>query len=134
MHISKGDNVITHPLTGFDTDQALAVVRQALDTITGRLNEHDANEINTAMSWIAEGLEDTALSEGRVIRIEWGIEDVQSLDCTLTDEEAREVLSAVKQRHDCNIGITWDFIQFYVDDYNAAWGGIKPQNTEGDRS
>ena len=45
----------------------------------------------------------------------WHIDDVKSLDETLTDEEAQEVLQIVGRKHDCNIGINWDFLGYWVD-------------------
>ena len=44
----------------------------------------------------------------------WHIDDVKSLDETLTDEEAQEVLQIVGRKHDCNIGINWDFLAYWV--------------------
>jgi hypothetical protein len=46
----------------------------------------------------------------------WHISDVQYLDESLTDEEAQDVLRMVNKRHDCHIGINWDFIQYFVDE------------------
>lgn len=46
----------------------------------------------------------------------WHIDDVKGLEETLTDEEAQDVLRMVNKRHDCNIGINWDFIQYFIDE------------------
>ena len=45
----------------------------------------------------------------------WHIDDVKSLNKKLTKQECRDVLGIVGHRHDANIGINWDFIQFYID-------------------
>jgi hypothetical protein len=50
--------VITKPLTGFDTKQAVAVVWQALELLDTKVNDKDWDEICTAMAWIKEALED----------------------------------------------------------------------------
>ena len=59
----------------------------------------------------------------RQIAIIWDIYDVQSLRPDLDDNEAMQVLSAVDDKHDANIGINWDVIQFWADD-------LYPQNEE----
>lgn len=45
------------------------------------------------------------------ITIHWDIEDVKSIDSTLTDEQAQAVLDRVKHNHDANIGINWEVIE-----------------------
>ena len=40
----------------------------------------------------------------------WHIEDVQSAEEDLTDDEAREVLNIMAKKSDANIGINWDSI------------------------
>jgi hypothetical protein len=49
----------------------------------------------------------------------WHIDDVahQAEDQgeTLTEDECREVLAMVMHKHDCNIGINWDVIDFWID-------------------
>ena len=48
------------------------------------------------------------------ISLIWGIEDVLSLDDSLTEDQAREVLQAVKYNHDASIGVNWDTIQHFI--------------------
>jgi len=45
----------------------------------------------------------------------WHIDDVKGLNKKLTNEECRDVLRLVDSEHDANIGINWDFIQYYID-------------------
>jgi hypothetical protein len=49
----------------------------------------------------------------------WHISDVQELaedmKEELSNDEAREVLRLVKKRHDCNIGINWDVINYWIE-------------------
>jgi hypothetical protein len=33
----------------------------------------------------------------------------------MSDEDAQDILAELKQRHDCNNGVTWDTINHYVD-------------------
>ena len=47
----------------------------------------------------------------------WSIEDVQTLDPDLTDEQAREILYDVQHKKDASIGINWDVIQARIDEY-----------------
>lgn len=46
--------------------------------------------------------------------IVWMPEDVLSLDDTLTDEEVSWVLTRMQHRHDANLGISWDTIEFWI--------------------
>jgi hypothetical protein len=34
----------------------------------------------------------------------------------LTNDEARKVLQLLKKCHDCNIGINWDVIDYWIDE------------------
>lgn len=49
----------------------------------------------------------------------WHISDVQELTEDMKEElsndEAREVLRLVKKRHDCNVGINWDVINYWIE-------------------
>jgi len=49
----------------------------------------------------------------------WHIDDVidqaESHGEQLTEQEAKDVLGMVSQKHDCNIGINWDVIDYWID-------------------
>lgn len=45
----------------------------------------------------------------------WSVEDVQSLDESLTDEQAMKVLEFAERKHDAEIGINWDVLQMHID-------------------
>jgi hypothetical protein len=55
--------------------------------------------------------------EGHLI-ISWCIEDVmdraeeQGIPCT--EEQAHNILASMDHHHDCNYGITWDTIDFWL--------------------
>jgi hypothetical protein len=56
-----------------------------------------------------------AIVDPNSIAIFWSIEDVQEVARHLTDDQAREVLDAVKRRHDATIGINWDVLETVAD-------------------
>jgi hypothetical protein len=49
----------------------------------------------------------------------WHIDDVagqaEEMGETLTEEECRDVLARVMRKHDCNIGINWDVIDYCIE-------------------
>lgn len=52
------------------------------------------------------------------ISLHWHISDVQDVAGShpeMSDEDAQDILAELKQRHDCNNGVTWDTIHHYVD-------------------
>lgn len=51
------------------------------------------------------------------ISLVWHIDDILSLDDSLTDDEAREILQAVEHGHDASIGVNWDTLEYYIDDF-----------------
>lgn len=50
----------------------------------------------------------------------WHIDDVQSqaenMGEVLTEQECRDVLALVMRKHDCNIGINWDVIDYWIEE------------------
>lgn len=49
------------------------------------------------------------------ISIVWCIEDIQSVDDTISNEDARTILQAIKEGHDATIGVNWEVLEYYVD-------------------
>ena len=47
--------------------------------------------------------------------ISWNVEDVLSLDDTLTTDQCIEVLDMARDNHDANYGISWDTLECYID-------------------
>lgn len=62
----------------------------------------------------ARSLED----EDNKIAITWSIEDVKSLDASLTDEQAREVLHNFSRHHDGSMEQMWLDLQYHVDEFH----------------
>ena len=53
------------------------------------------------------------------IKISWHFTDVQEVDDTLTNDEARQVLQLIKDNHDANIGVNWETIDAWVDYFKS---------------
>jgi len=53
------------------------------------------------------------------ITISWHFTDVQEVDDTLTNDEARKVLKLLKDFHDSTVGINWDTIQATIDYFKS---------------
>jgi hypothetical protein len=58
----------------------------------------------------------------KTIEIKWCTEDVlmqaENLDIKLTEDQADEILESLGDNHDATIGINWDVISFYIEDYS----------------
>jgi len=52
----------------------------------------------------------------RYINIQWDIKDVQERRPDLDDLEALEVLDKALDKHDANVGITWEVLENIADD------------------
>ena len=50
------------------------------------------------------------------ISIEWNYIDVMDACTWLTGDQAKIVLGAVEERHDANVGINWEVIQYTADE------------------
>ena len=55
-------------------------------------------------------------AEDYSITISWNVEDVLSLDDSLTTDQCIEVLEKAENNHDANHGISWDTLSSYIDD------------------
>lgn len=56
------------------------------------------------------------------ITIKWYTDDVvwraEEMDIQLTQEEAYKILKIIEKNHDPEVGINWNVIDYYIDDYN----------------
>jgi hypothetical protein len=53
------------------------------------------------------------------ITISWHFTDVQDVDDSLTNEEARQVLQLIKKNHDATIGVNWESIEAWIDYFKS---------------
>jgi hypothetical protein len=57
----------------------------------------------------------------KTIEIKWSTEDVllqaENAGFELTEDQADEILESLKDNHDATVGINWDVISFYIEDY-----------------
>jgi len=51
------------------------------------------------------------------ITISWGIDDVKCRNSNLTNDQARFILTMLKENHDANVGINWDVIDATIERY-----------------
>jgi hypothetical protein len=49
------------------------------------------------------------------INISWHFTDVQEVDDSLTNDEARQILQLIKEKHDANIGVNWGTIGAWIE-------------------
>lgn len=54
---------------------------------------------------------------GNAVAISWHIDDVKSLDDTLTDEQAREILANFERHHEGSMETMWEDLQYHVDNW-----------------
>ncbi len=58
------------------------------------------------------------------IQIIWQVDDILSIDDSLTNRECREILDHIKRTHQADIGINWEVIQCAIHFYKLD-NGIK---------
>ena len=54
--------------------------------------------------------------------IKWSVEDFTTLEkegWSITEEQAQEALEEMIQGHDCTIGITWDTVHYYYEQFGT---------------
>ena len=53
------------------------------------------------------------------INISWHFTDIQEVDDTLTNDEARQILQLITEKHDANIGVNWETIGAWIEYFKA---------------
>ena len=53
------------------------------------------------------------------ISISWHFADIQEVDDSLTNDEARQILQLIKNNHDATVGINWEVIEAWIDYFKA---------------
>ena len=92
--------------------------REALDTIANFVLyfTSDENSRERLMEVAHEYVEqDHVLKNEDSISIVWCIDDVKEVRPDLDDEQAWDVLQAVKDNHDATMGISWDTLEYAAD-------------------
>lgn len=69
-------------------------------------------------------------NEDGSISIVWNIEDVQSLDSNISEEQAIEVLGLALDNHDANEGINWTQLEYWIAEVKKWESNISPQMIE----
>ena len=82
-------------------------------------------DLQAIINWIDEVAKEYEEILPDEISSKWHVDDVKSLDETLTDDEAREVLQRAEENFDASLGINWDVLQFHIDEI------IKKRDTKG---
>jgi hypothetical protein len=54
------------------------------------------------------------------ISITWHFTDIQEVDDSLTNDQARQILQALARTHDCNQGISWTVIEAVIDTFRTS--------------
>lgn len=55
-------------------------------------------------------------AEKKVVAVEWGVEDVQSIRPDLDDDQAWQVLVMAYENHNAEIGLNWDAFEYWAND------------------
>jgi hypothetical protein len=56
----------------------------------------------------------STLKNRRQIAVIWSVDDVLEIRPDLTEDEAWDVLQAVEDDHDANLGICWDVLEYHA--------------------
>lgn len=95
--------------------------RGLLQAIKAMGQESLSPEDFTALRKITNELEDTrGLVDEDKISLVWCSEDVidraEQDDIEITTQEARQVLWLVKKHYDCSTGVSWETLDFWIND------------------
>ena len=73
------------------------------------------------------------MSKAQEIQISWAVEDVFSIRSDLTEDQAIEVLTNVKDNHDADIGVCWETLHFWANSMfpkSDTWASYTVEITE----
>lgn len=78
------------------------------------------------MPTVAEARKRLKGIEGHVAVVIWCREDVigraKEWGIEITPEQADDILDEVDRKHDCEVGITWDTLDYYIDEIKRRKG------------
>lgn len=96
--------------------EALKHALHRLNAIPHRYDDTNFKMIEKAIKDAESGAEDPD-----EISVSWHIDDVieraKERDIKVTEDEAREILQAVKKHHDASIGINWDVLDIHTENF-----------------
>jgi len=98
-------------------------IKQATEILDNMINGLDEDSF---IDEVIEGLKEIKelISTPDIIYIAWGVEDVLmragEREIAISDENARRVLEKIKHYHDASIGISWDTIDYWLDEYERG--------------
>lgn len=61
--------------------------------------------------------QNSPVDEGGSIYIVWNVGDVKALKPDISDDGAKWVLERVYWKHQADVGVNWDVIQYWIDQY-----------------
>ena len=80
-------------------------------------SENQLEELAESSDWEKWRKEVNKIPKGRrVLEVPWHIDDVHNIREDLTAEQCAEVLEAVGDNHDAEVGVNWDVISWHADD------------------
>ena len=89
------------------------------------LNEEEAKDLiiyaeQCSAQALVKKIENAVKKQDETIHIIWSYEDIisraEDAGCKVpSKKKAIEILKEIEHRHDCNLGVTWDTIDFYLE-------------------
>ena len=92
----------------------LTLAQYAVEAMEPSSSDYASDKDTLSKAWQAwqDLMREFEYMQNRAISVVWDTGDVQQVRPDLNDEQALEVLHAVKHSHDANNGITWDTLEY----------------------
>lgn len=90
--------------------------KQHIDELIEKMATNPSNA-NKYRHEIYAYIDETYYDTDSQVAIIWSVEDVQSLDENLDDEQAMDVLEHFKENHDGSMEAMWEDLQMAVNEY-----------------
>jgi hypothetical protein len=94
------------------TEKTRLTLLWALGEALASGNAENRREIEDASTWLTR--------QKNTISIIWSVKDVQSLDSSLTDKQAMEVLTMFNDNHDGSMIAMWEDLRYHLDEWRGA--------------
>ena len=92
-------------------DKAIDMLSSLEEDITGEVRDILMNDIHDILMRVT-----MQFNPHEQIALIWSVEDVQTIRDDLTEEQAMDVLNVVERRHDADIGVNWDTLEYWIDE------------------